>query len=82
MYKTLQDLDLTPSQRETLEFLIKQSGRYEKVRKLKTDEFFYLYVEEPIPVEFDKLIDAIQENEAKERLKTIDDARKVNIDAL
>jgi len=32
MYKSLTDLDLTPSQRETLDFLIKQAGRYEKIR--------------------------------------------------
>ena len=59
MYKTLQDLDLTPSQRETLEFLIKQAGRYERVRNLKEDGLFYLYCEEPTPIEFDKLIDEL-----------------------
>ena len=59
MYKSLTDLDLTPSQRETLEFLIKQAGRYEKVRNLKSTEFWFLYVEEPTPIEFDELIDEL-----------------------
>jgi len=89
MYKTLTDLDLTPSQREMLDFLIKQAGRYEFIRVLAGFDGCSIFDELNEPLEFDRKIDEmiqiderIQNNKAKERLKKIDDSRKFDIDAL
>jgi len=66
MYKSLTDLDLTPSQRKTLEFLIKQAGRYEVVRLLAGINAYTILDELNYPFEFDRKIDDInQDSEAK-----------------
>jgi hypothetical protein len=59
MYKTLETLDLTPAQREVLDFLTLQAGRYEKVRNVNKYDLFKLQHLAQIKTgeNFDKLVD-------------------------